>query len=787
MTDQPPLHHPPPAELADLESLALDFQARLRDDRRQLIQDRTYHLRTFPQCFLGTDAVTVLVEVLQARGYETVSRDHALEWGRAMNAQFRVLAHVTNAHVLKDEPLFYRLENNLPSQVAAARARLGNRVGDILALLEEAIECQDRIYHFRTYRNCFVGHEAVDTILELQLAIDRPSAVQLMLDCNRDCQAVEHVTRDHEFADAYLFYRFIPARERLLNNPTQRMTPTLAAMLWEAEMGVTSHTNIRGLDTSNEGSVHSEMTDDSRHSIHLVPSSPDNDSPAKNNRANGSGSAASSSSSIMDSSELVTLLPPHTTLHDIADRLERELEVKDHRYRWTVYPQCFVAQDAVTFLVQQGFAASRSRAELIGRRLEAQFHLFSHVTHAHHFRDKYYFFRFNPPEKRRVPPSPSQRQQQPQQTSNDTTPAHSTIAIPPPRKLKRAVSGQTKGSMLADLQETASSLEDIAVAFERGMKVRDRVYRLRTYPNAFTGPQATTCLVQKGFVETRPDAVLLGRILMEELDLFEHVGDDPEKEFMDCPLRVYQWTPVEQRNARMAEREPPLDSIQENENVDSEAPLLDKSLSFELQREPDEQPSQKAAVDQKLLEISAVFRQGVKIKHHRYRGRLYPDTFIGSQAVDFLVNSSLAVDRRDAILIGRRIMHELQTFDHATNDCDFSDDYKFYRFKEHRKAAEGSQNQSSLTSDAIHSALDTSRTGLGKGNKAGPKSVHSLASTPETSTDSLAGAGDFLPLEKIAVEFRRNVQVKDRRYRFSTYKNVFVGSEGERFYLGPRL
>ena len=90
----------------------------------------------------------------------------------------------------------------------------------------------------------------------------------------------------------------------------------------------------------------------------------------------------------IDYTTTLGFLPPNTTLQDIADALERDLIIKDRRYRFTVYKQCFIAQDAVTYMVEKGIARSRGRAEMIGRQLQTQLNLWRHVTDGHQFRDK---------------------------------------------------------------------------------------------------------------------------------------------------------------------------------------------------------------------------------------------------------------------------------------------------------------------------------------------------------------------------------------------------------------
>jgi len=734
---------------SQLEDIAVLFRSRLKINKGSsngYIQDRKYKLRTFPQCFLGSDAVTLLTEILQEQHEKEpveVSCSQAVRVGQAIQEQFKIFDHVTGDHALKDEELFYRLlPNNLPGEVQATRDGLGNRLWDIMALLEAHIEVDDRVYHLRTYKRCFIGRDAVDTILELKLATDRASAVEYMLYLNHECNAFEHVTRDHSFSDAFLFFQFIPHRERMItyaNGNHQVMTPSMATGMLQAEGG--GGTAAGGRDTMDDTSRH---TDDSI-SGSTTPS-----------RSSDASSIALST--VMDSAALLHLLPPNMTLQDVADRLERDLAVDDYRYRFKVYKDCFVAQDCVTFLVQTGLASNRSRAELLGRQLEAHLNLFQHVTNGHSFRDKYYFFRFTPKSERKSPA--------PALTSSpeDTLdPTHSTRMSlrrqqeqqnqqPPP---KRPVSGDNKFSILAALKEADFTLKDVADSFRKGIELSEHIYNLKIYDRAFEGPQAVMFLVEQGFAQTKSVAVLLGRIMCEKYHVFEHVGN-ADKPLVNCPLTVYQMTD-----------EPIEDTTKKTDNIDD-----DERIILEL-------PDGTKEVDRQLVEVAGFLQQGIKSKHHRYRGKLYRNTFIGSQAVDFLVNSSLAANRKDAVRLGRRVMHELKTFDHVTSDCDFADDYKFYRFEEHRISEESSNHGSFFRLSDIFDASESLMTGLGTKKTVGPKSVHSMSSTPDAFTDDLLGGDVFLPLEDLALEFRRNMKLKERRYLLSVYKNCFVGSEGK--------
>lgn len=314
------------------------------------------------------------------------------------------------------------------------------------------------------------------------------------------------------------------------------------------------------------------------------------------------------------------------------------------------------------------------------------------------------------------------------------------------------------------------NLQEVATAFERGMKLQDRVYHLKTYKDAFTGQQAIKFFVKKGFCSSRQVAVLLGRLLMEEFNLFDHVGG-VEKELVDCPLTLYQFLPPQERKARIDFKK----QMEEETRGSDELSDLIESLPAEGAKE------KMSNVDGELLGIAELFKQGVKIRHNRYRGKLYRNTFVGSQAVDFLVNSSLANNRREAVELGRRLTNELKLYDHVTRSHPFSDDFLFYRLEEHRTQSQG-KHQSSISS-IVGQVLQDSVSSLPTlgGGKHGFKDVSNITSIQ---SGDLSGGTDFLPLEEIARDFRKNLEVKDRRYHFSTYKDVFVGSYAVDYLVG---
>ncbi|MEM9266209.1 MAG: mechanosensitive ion channel domain-containing protein [Cyanobacteria bacterium P01_F01_bin.13] len=97
--------------------------------------------------------------------------------------------------------------------------------------------------------------------------------------------------------------------------------------------------------------------------------------------------------------EYSCLLQDHQQLEDsILEQLVRQmrsdlgLEIKDRRFRLTVYPDCFVGSEAVTWLTKTQ-NATREAAVRIGQAMVEK-GILHHVTDEHPFKDEYLFYRF---------------------------------------------------------------------------------------------------------------------------------------------------------------------------------------------------------------------------------------------------------------------------------------------------------------------------------------------------------------------------------------------------------
>ncbi|MGB7440168.1 MAG: mechanosensitive ion channel domain-containing protein [Coleofasciculaceae cyanobacterium] len=69
---------------------------------------------------------------------------------------------------------------------------------------------------------------------------------------------------------------------------------------------------------------------------------------------------------------------------------------------------------------------------------------------------------------------------------------------------------------------------------------------------------------------------------------------------------------------------------------------------------------------------------GVEIKDRRYRLNLYPDCFVGAEAVEWMMQTQ-SCTREEAIELGQIFM-EREIIHHVTDEHGFKDEYLFYRF-----------------------------------------------------------------------------------------------------------
>lgn len=86
-------------------------------------------------------------------------------------------------------------------------------LNDIALQFKQNIKLEDRTFRLKTYKQVFVGSEAVDFLLKSEAVSSREDAVELGK-ALQQMKLFEHVFRDHDFKDDYLFYRMVGENER---------------------------------------------------------------------------------------------------------------------------------------------------------------------------------------------------------------------------------------------------------------------------------------------------------------------------------------------------------------------------------------------------------------------------------------------------------------------------------------------------------------------------------------------------------------------------------------------
>mgnify|MGYP003868645891 CR=1 FL=1 len=91
--------------------------------------------------------------------------------------------------------------------------------------------------------------------------------------------------------------------------------------------------------------------------------------------------------------------------------------------------------------------------------------------------------------------------------------------------------------------------------------------------------------------------------------------------------------------------------------------------------------NKKSAQEQFDHNIVQTLLQHCQIDDRRFRVKIYPNCFIGSQAIDVLLEFASIPSREEAVRVGRRVNQTYQLFHHVTDDHLLMDKYLFYRFR----------------------------------------------------------------------------------------------------------
>ena len=174
-----------------------------------LIKDHRYHLATYNNSFIASDAVTWLVDC-----EENMERQDAVELMQLIE-QLDFIHHVTDSHHFQDSNHYFRFRDDdgtmLPAVSMEAMA-LGEDIYWHAKNSEPPVIC-NRSYRGKSYPMCIIAKEFVERLLEWKYFACRKEAVQF---CRQLVSAgmLYHVCYEHQFKDAFLYFRFTFDMER---------------------------------------------------------------------------------------------------------------------------------------------------------------------------------------------------------------------------------------------------------------------------------------------------------------------------------------------------------------------------------------------------------------------------------------------------------------------------------------------------------------------------------------------------------------------------------------------
>ncbi|KAL3917861.1 MAG: hypothetical protein SGILL_004514 [Bacillariaceae sp.] len=564
-----------------------------------------------------------------------------------------------------------------------------NVISDVGRRFKEIVDCRDRRYGLTTYENCFIASDAVDAMLYHGLAADREEAVILGQRLADELFLFVHVTGDHHFQDEHLFFHFTEdgasahtsgledtddegknsspgqledIQERVLDKEAKAFRE--AVKVSDRRYRMTMYRNVFVGSEAVDALVYNGVCKTRWEAVQMgrklmrkfkLFHHSHHDHEFKDSflfyRYAEIGEIAASGD-FEDSSKITQVEEqPKTEIAELAEAFSMYVDIRDRRYRTRVYRECFIGREAVDALMYAGVADSREKAVEIGRMLEKELRLFQHVTGDHVFKDGHYFYRLRSGSK-----------------SGNSVSGHAS---------KSDLSSRGDVSTAGDSK--ASNLQDKAQTFIRLADVQDRVYHLKTYPNVFVGCEMVDTMVYSGLAKNRMHAVQLGRALARDLNLFSHVTGSHA--FSDEHF-FYRFK----------------GDGDGNQSVSS-------GSSFRAESKGESQPDRSAdgsIVDLNNMEgISELGKQAeffksiVTVSDRKYRLKTYKSVFVGSHAVDAMLEHGMAQTRDEAVELGKTLQKELRLFHHACDAHQFADDYLFFRYRDgNASGSDGYSNHS---------------------------------------------------------------------------------------------
>ncbi|ETO19780.1 hypothetical protein RFI_17447, partial [Reticulomyxa filosa] len=163
-----------------------------------------YHGKSYPNCFIGSEAVTWIIEHPKLTKCDTLEK--AIVLGNYLIRK-GIMHHVMNQHLFKNDYLFYQFSKDIDHESVTYKWNSQ----DLIAIAKEIrqnVEIRDRTYHFKKYKDCFLGNACVKFLIDRSICTHVPEAIALgnaLIEQN----IIHHVTDGHKFENGPFFYAFV--------------------------------------------------------------------------------------------------------------------------------------------------------------------------------------------------------------------------------------------------------------------------------------------------------------------------------------------------------------------------------------------------------------------------------------------------------------------------------------------------------------------------------------------------------------------------------------------------
>lgn len=184
---------------AQLDALGQALQFSVASEDRKCKKTR----KKFRACFLGSDAVDILMTLGKFQ-----TRYQALAVGRLLQENKNMFDCVNSPKVYQledDKRLFYEFTTNTTAGTTRPKndALLIN-LEEKMRVFQRGVKVKDRSHRLTTYKNCFVGKEAVDLMMRNKMASTRQECVELGRILKQKYNLFLPVTGVHDFEDEYV-------------------------------------------------------------------------------------------------------------------------------------------------------------------------------------------------------------------------------------------------------------------------------------------------------------------------------------------------------------------------------------------------------------------------------------------------------------------------------------------------------------------------------------------------------------------------------------------------------